>query len=134
MPGPLLAALAAQRDAGRTAALLVHLSTDQVYGGADARSTEAAGVAPVNTYGASKVEAEAAIAAAWPPYVALRSSIIYGPQTPVPVARPLFVQFIVRARRSQCPRGVCVTRIALNSQRAAGARIPWRCVYVHLQL
>ena len=100
MPAPLLAALAAQRDSAHIAALLIHLSTDQVYSGADALSTEAAAVAPVNTYGATKVAAEAAIAAAWPAHVALRSSIIYGPQAPVPVDRPLFVQFIVRARVS----------------------------------
>ncbi len=32
----------------------------------------------------------------WPNHVILRSSIIYGPQSPTPVARPLFLQFVAR--------------------------------------
>ena len=97
VPRPLLAALRSQREATGAAPLLIHLSTDQVYSGAAALSTEATRAAPVNVYGESKLEAEAAIVAAWPPHVVLRSSIIYGPQAPKPVERPLFVQFIVRA-------------------------------------
>ena len=31
----------------------------------------------------------------------LRSSIIYGPQSPVPVARPLFLQFVVQQLAEQ---------------------------------
>ena len=34
--------------------------------------------------------------AEWPKHVILRASIIVGPQSPVPVARPLFLQFIVQ--------------------------------------
>jgi nucleoside-diphosphate-sugar epimerase len=77
--------------------LLIHLSTDQVYSGSHAMSTEAAVPAPVNVYGASKLQAEHTIQARWPRHVILRSSIIYGPQAPAPVARPLFVQFVVRS-------------------------------------
>lgn len=37
----------------------------------------------------------------WPRHVLLRSSIIYGPQSPVPVARPLFLQFVVQQLAEQ---------------------------------
>ena len=37
----------------------------------------------------------------WPRHVLLRSSIIYGPQSPVPVARPLFLQFVVQQLADQ---------------------------------
>lgn len=39
--------------------------------------------------------------AQWPKHVILRSSIIYGPQSPVPVARPLFLQFVAQQLAEQ---------------------------------
>ena len=77
-------------------AVLVHISTDQVYDGSRPLWREGDAAAPVNAYGQSKAEAEVAVRAAWPHHIILRSSIIYGPQSPSPVPRPLFVQFVVR--------------------------------------
>jgi dTDP-4-dehydrorhamnose reductase len=95
VPLPLLKALQGQLSNGPPA-LFVHISTDQVYSGSDKLSKEDATPAPVNEYGASKLAAERTIVAEWPHHIILRSSIIYGPQASNPVARPLFVQFIVR--------------------------------------
>ena len=39
----------------------------------------------------------------WPHHVILRSSIIYGPQCPAPVSRPLFLQFVENSLRSGKP-------------------------------
>ena len=39
--------------------------------------------------------------AEWPKHVILRASIIIGPQSPVPVSRPLFLQFIVQQLAEQ---------------------------------
>ena len=39
----------------------------------------------------------------WRKHVILRCSIIYGPQSPVPVARPLFLQFIAQQLAEQKP-------------------------------
>mmetsp|Transcript_50765 Transcript_50765/g.162509 ORF Transcript_50765/g.162509 Transcript_50765/m.162509 type:complete len:206 (-) Transcript_50765:106-723(-) len=75
-------------------ALLVHLSTDQVYDGSRANWAEGDECKPVNVYGQSKVDAEKAIQHAWPNHVILRSSIIFGPEPPVPVARALFLQWM----------------------------------------
>jgi nucleoside-diphosphate-sugar epimerase len=94
VPLLLLKALQGQLSDGPPG-LLVHISTDQVYSGSDKLSTEDATPAPVNEYGASKLESEETIAAEWPHHIILRSSIIYGPQALNPVERPLFVQFIV---------------------------------------
>ena len=37
----------------------------------------------------------------WPRHIILRASIIVGPQSPVPVSRPLFLQFIVQQLAEQ---------------------------------
>jgi len=50
--------------------------------------------APINAYGRTKLAAEAAVRDRWENHVILRSSIIYGPESPVPVGRPLFLQFV----------------------------------------
>lgn len=60
-------------------------------------------VAPINGYGRSKAAAEAFLQQHWPRHVSLRSSIIYGPQPPVPVGRALFLQFIETALRRGQP-------------------------------
>ena len=39
----------------------------------------------------------------WPNHVILRSSIIFGPQSPVPVSRVLFLQFIANGLRQRKP-------------------------------
>jgi dTDP-4-dehydrorhamnose reductase len=72
----------------------IHFSTDQVYSGKTAFSTEISEVMPVNEYGISKKRAEEVIASHLGNYAILRSSLIYGPAPFFPVARPLFVQFI----------------------------------------
>jgi dTDP-4-dehydrorhamnose reductase len=78
-------------------AFLLHVSTDQVYDGSRACSTEAdaEGCTQANAYGVSKAAAETAVRAAWPRHAILRSSIIYGPPPPfAPVARALFLQWL----------------------------------------
>ena len=92
VPAPLLVSL---RDAAPRA-LLVHISTDQVYDGSRAwwREDDADGCAAVNAYGRTKRAAEGAVRAAWPAHAILRSSIIVGPPPPAPVGRPLFVQWL----------------------------------------
>ncbi|KAI9010064.1 methionine adenosyltransferase regulatory beta subunit-related [Hyaloraphidium curvatum] len=75
---------------------VVQLSTDQVFAGDRSWWKETDPVEPVNAYGRIKVEAEKLLREKWPRgrHVSLRSSIIYGPQSPlVPVPRPLFLQF-----------------------------------------
>ena len=63
------------------AAMLVHLSTDMVYGSnSDAPHTEDAECTPVNVYGETKLAAEQLIRAEWPHHVILRASAIYGPR------------------------------------------------------
>lgn len=97
VPTALLSALHGQRERTGCEAVLVHLSTDQVYSGIKPYWKESDAAAPVNTYGTSKAEAEEAIKASWPRSVILRSSIIYGPHPPVPVQRGLFLQFMDNA-------------------------------------
>ena len=64
MPSNLLECLTAQRDApGGYQALLVHMSTDQVYDGSHPLWGEQDACAPVNAYGLTKREAEVAIQA-----------------------------------------------------------------------
>jgi hypothetical protein len=83
-------------------ALLVHLSTDMVYGhNTDAPHAETAACRPCNVYGETKLEAEALIASQWPCHVILRASAIYGPPPQGRACTKLkqgsFLQF-VRAR------------------------------------
>lgn len=94
MPHHLLDALQKHADATGVTPLLIHLSTDQVYDGSRANWKETDPCAPVNAYGQTKLEAEQYIQERWPNHVILRSSIIYGPQSPAPVSRALFLQFI----------------------------------------
>ncbi|KIY95787.1 dTDP-4-dehydrorhamnose reductase [Monoraphidium neglectum] len=103
VPEKLLDALERQRRASGVEALLVHISTDQVYEGSRAHWSEADPTAPVNAYGRSKLEAEEIIRARWPRAVVLRASLIYGPQPPFPVGRPLFVQFVEDSLRQGKP-------------------------------
>lgn len=103
VPHALLDALNLQRARQSVEALLIHLSTDQVYDGSKANWTEDCETKPINAYGRSKLEAEQVIQARWSSHVILRSSIIFGPQSPVPVPRPLFVQFLENALRLQQP-------------------------------
>ncbi|EFN51077.1 hypothetical protein CHLNCDRAFT_141448 [Chlorella variabilis] len=94
VPTHLLAALAWHRQQHGAEPLLIHMSTDQVYDGSKARWREGDPPRPVNAYGRTKLAAERAVAAGWPNHAILRSSIIFGPEPPVPVGRPLFLQFI----------------------------------------
>ena len=115
IPQTLLKALQEQKEQRNVEALLIHISTDQVYDGSRSFWQEGCEAAPVNEYGRSKVLAENTIRKLWPNHYILRSSIIYGPLSPVPVARTLFVQFVVRssALRVEHALGSCITMSSL---------------------
>jgi dTDP-4-dehydrorhamnose reductase len=70
----------------------------QVYDGSKAWWSERDTPNPINAYGRSKLEAEQLLQQSWPGrFVALRSSLIYGPEAPLTaVNRPLFLQFVKR--------------------------------------
>ncbi|GBF98490.1 methionine adenosyltransferase 2 subunit beta [Raphidocelis subcapitata] len=103
VPDKLIAALVRQRRTRHVEALLVHISTDQVYDGSHADWTETDRTAPINAYGRSKLEAEQYVRTHWERRIILRSSLIYGPQPPHPVGRPLFLQFVEEALREGRP-------------------------------
>ena len=97
----VLAAWQASLDEEHRARLLVHVSTDQVYGDSKpppALYVEADPAEPVNAYGRSKLAAERLLAdgrAFAGDWVALRSSVIFGPEPPAaPVKRGLFLQWM----------------------------------------
>ncbi|XP_038682267.1 methionine adenosyltransferase 2 subunit beta isoform X1 [Tripterygium wilfordii] len=75
-------------------ALLIHLSTDQVYQGLKSFYKEEDETLPVNVYGKSKVAAEQFISDKCSNFAILRSSIIFGPQTMSPVPKSLPIQWI----------------------------------------
>lgn len=68
----------------------------QVYDGTKAWWSEGDTPNPINAYGRSKLEAEQLLQGSWAGrFVALRSSLIYGPESPLAaVNRPLFLQFV----------------------------------------
>ncbi|PNW70401.1 hypothetical protein CHLRE_17g718250v5 [Chlamydomonas reinhardtii] len=89
-----------EAERGGLRALLIHISTDQVFDGSRAHWKEDEAGNQVNVYGKSKYEAEQHILSRLPepyPVAILRSSIIYGPPAPDPVPRPLFLQFVASA-------------------------------------
>ncbi|KAI7843840.1 hypothetical protein COHA_002393 [Chlorella ohadii] len=95
IPTQLLAALESHAARHGSRPALVHLSTDHVYEGSSSMYREEAELRPVNKYGRSKADAEAAVAAAWPGHhVILRPSIIFGPPPPNPTRRGQFLQSI----------------------------------------
>ncbi|HET9470759.1 MAG TPA: dTDP-4-dehydrorhamnose reductase [Usitatibacter sp.] len=68
-------------EARRSGALLVHYSTDYVFDGTkEAPYVEDDSPAPVNAYGATKLEGERAVAASGCAHVILRTSWVYGPR------------------------------------------------------
>ena len=68
-------------EARRAGALLVHYSTDYVFDGTKAGPyVESDTPAPVNAYGATKLEGERAVAASGCAHVILRTSWVYGPR------------------------------------------------------
>jgi dTDP-4-dehydrorhamnose reductase len=69
-------------------ARLVHLSTDVVFGGDAGRPyVESDLPDPVTDYGRSKAAAEAAVLGAHPGAAVVRTSLIYGGETPSPIER-----------------------------------------------
>jgi len=64
--------------AARVGARLVHLSTDALHDGLHAPYADNAPPSPITPYGRSKVAAEAAVLAAKPDAVLVRTSLIYG--------------------------------------------------------
>lgn len=68
----------------------------QIYNGSKAWWSESDTPDPINAYGRSKLEAEQLLQQSWPGrFVALRSSLIFGPEPPLAaVDRPLFLQFV----------------------------------------
>eukprot|EP00285_Hemiselmis_virescens_P010540 CAMPEP_0173385660 /NCGR_PEP_ID=MMETSP1356-20130122/8275_1 /TAXON_ID=77927 ORGANISM="Hemiselmis virescens, Strain PCC157" /NCGR_SAMPLE_ID=MMETSP1356 /ASSEMBLY_ACC=CAM_ASM_000847 /LENGTH=173 /DNA_ID=CAMNT_0014341561 /DNA_START=59 /DNA_END=577 /DNA_ORIENTATION=+ len=72
VPSLLLSAM----SAAAPNALLVQLSTDQVYDGAKPVYLEGSATEPVNEYGRQKLEFEKLIQKEWPHHVILRSSLI----------------------------------------------------------
>lgn len=83
------------RDAG---AILVHISTDYVFGGDATRITpyrEDDAPAPVNTYGVSKLAGELMVRAYLPRHFIVRTAAVYGRAT----ARPGHESFVERMLR-----------------------------------
>ncbi|EIE18739.1 methionine adenosyltransferase regulatory beta subunit-related [Coccomyxa subellipsoidea C-169] len=103
VPSKLLDALSVHAGEHGSHPLFIHLSTDQVYDGSRSNWREEEAGNPVNAYGKTKLEAEKLIQERWPNCVILRSSIIYGPQSPTPVSRALFLQFVARQLKEGTP-------------------------------
>ncbi|KAJ9514884.1 hypothetical protein QJQ45_028573 [Haematococcus lacustris] len=103
VPAGLLHQLQQQQVERGVTALLLHMSTDQVYDGSRPLWKETDPCRPVNAYGRSKLEAEQLIQSQWPHSVSLRSSIIVGPQPASPLTRTLFLQFVDAALTSGQP-------------------------------
>jgi len=68
--------------AGRVGARMVHLSTDVVFDGRKGRYVESDPPSPITPYGRSKADAEAWLAAQMPQAAVVRTSLIYGLDTP----------------------------------------------------
>ncbi|GFR48479.1 hypothetical protein Agub_g10375, partial [Astrephomene gubernaculifera] len=106
VPIHLVDCLLHQEERGGGPAVLVHISTDQVYDGSKAHWKEDDPCTPVNVYGRTKLEAEQLLLARLPepyPLLILRSSIIYGPPPPETVHRTLFLQFVAAAVQGDKP-------------------------------
>src|SRR5262249_18495005 len=58
---------------------LIHISTDYVFSGSSGPHREDSRPAPVNTYGASKLEGERRVAATCPQHLILRTAWLYSP-------------------------------------------------------
>ncbi|KAK9904863.1 hypothetical protein WJX75_004139 [Coccomyxa subellipsoidea] len=103
VPTKLLDALSQHATEHGSHPLFIHLSTDQVYDGSKSDWKEDEAGNAVNVYGKTKLEAEQVIQERWPNHVILRSSIIYGPQSRMPVSRALFLQFVARQLAEETP-------------------------------
>lgn len=90
---------------GQRPPLWIQLSSDHVYEGTRALSTERDECKPVNAYGKTKVECERALCEEYGNRsVALRSSIITGPKPPLrEVDRTLFLDFVASSFGKEQP-------------------------------
>ena len=76
-----------------------------MYDGSKAMWSESDPTAPVNTYGQTKVAAEEEVRGKFPAsHVILRSSIIVGPQPPIPLSKGLPLQARDEMRRDETRR------------------------------
>ena len=74
---------------------IIHLSTDQVYEGTASWYKETDAATPLNVYGETKLASERDLLACRTNAIALRSSLIIGPSTPLRCRKQTFLQFIV---------------------------------------
>jgi dTDP-4-dehydrorhamnose reductase len=95
------AAEALAEAAARARARFVLLSTDQVFSGDRGGYRETDEARPINTYGASKLEAEQRVARAHPGALTLRLPLLYGPSAR---ARGATETLLAALRRQERPR------------------------------
>lgn len=119
--------LALAQVAARLKCKLVCCSSDQVYNGSEGLGafTEDAPLAPTQTYGRHKLEAEARVADAAPDAVSLRLSWMYDmPAYGMPSHRNLLVNLLLAAARGQTLRLYATDRRGVTYVRQAVANLP----------
>ncbi len=114
-------------EAYRAGALLVHLSTDYVFDGARREPyPEDAVPAPINVYGASKLEGENFVRASAPRHLIVRSSGLYG--TSATRAKGNFVRTMLRLGRERGEVSVVEDQVLTPTNTVDLAGLLWRLV------